>query len=71
MPKEGSLFEDGILVEYLGKFDNNIANFVGDIEANKTKRDEISNLMKALVYFEYVIHNIYLIVSKFILIMLV
>ena len=62
VPKEGSPFEEEMLVGYLGMFDNNINNAVGDIEASKTERDEVSNLMKALVYFEYVSLNIHLII---------
>ena len=53
VPKEGSPFEEEMLVEYLGKFDSFIS-IIDDIEISKTERDEVSNLMKALVYFEYV-----------------
>ena len=53
VPKEGSPFEEEMLVEYLGKFDSFIS-IIDDIEISKAERDEVSNLMKALVYFEYV-----------------
>ena len=42
-PKEGATFEEEMLVEFLD-----------DINVSQEERDEVSNLMKALVYFGYI-----------------
>ena len=43
VPKEGSPFEEEMLVDYLE-----------EVFVDKTERNEVSNLMKALVYFGYI-----------------
>lgn len=43
VPKEGSPFEEELLVEYLD-----------DVSVSREERDEVSNLMKTLVYFGYI-----------------
>lgn len=49
LPKEGSPFEEEMLVDYLE-----------DTEVPKEERDEVSNLMKTLVYFGYIDESVYL-----------
>jgi len=49
VPKENSPFEEEMLVEFLE-----------DISVEKAERDEVSNLMKTLVYFGYIDESVYL-----------